>query len=156
MKIQNNIGLMSGQDMIKVQQGKDAEVSFEQLLEKAQLDKDDETLKEACREMEAYFIQHLYKTMKTSTQLGEGIIPKGQHEEVFEDMLIEEQSKEATKAGGIGLADMLYKQLTKEYASAQYQQVQQYTAEQNQAAQQYVSGQNQELSSMAATIDLEK
>ena len=156
MKIQNNMGLMSGQDMIKAQQGQEAEVSFEQLLEKAQLDKDDETLKEACREMEAYFIQHLYKTMKTSTQLGEGIVPKGQHEEMFEDMLIEEQSKEATKAGGIGLADMLYKQLTKEYASAQYQEIQQYSATQNQAAQQYVSGKNQELSNMATTIDLNK
>lgn len=154
MKIQNNMGLMSGQEMIKAQQGEKAEISFEQLLGKAQLDKDDEKLKEACREMEAYFIQHLYKTMKTSTQLGDGIVPKGQHEEIFEDMLIEEQSKEATKAGGIGLADMLYKQLTKEYASTQYQQVQQHTA--GQGAQQYASGQSQELNNMGTIIDLDK
>lgn len=145
---------MSGQEMIKAQQGEKAEISFEQLLGKVQLDKDDEKLKEACREMEAYFIQHLYKTMKTSTQLGDGIVPKGQHEEIFEDMLIEEQSKEATKAGGIGLADMLYKQLTKEYASTQYQQVQQHTA--GQGAQQYASGQSQELNNMGTIIDLDK
>lgn len=123
MKIQNNISLLSEQEMAKVNQGKKAEQSFEQLLEKAQLNKDEEKLKEACREMEAYFIQQLFKTMKTSTQLGEGIIAKGQHEEIFEDMLIEEQSKESTKAGGIGLADMLYKQLSKEYASEQYKKI---------------------------------
>ena len=119
MKIQNNIGLMQGQDMLKVNKDQEVEESFEKLLEKAQSEKDDEQLKAACREMEAYFIQQLYKTMRTSTQLGEGIITKGQHEEIFEDMLIEEQSKEATKAGGIGLADMLYKQLSIERASGQ-------------------------------------
>ena len=131
MKIQSNLNILTGQEMLKVNQGKEAERSFEQILGKAQLNKDDEKLKEACREMEAYFIQQLFKTMKTSTQLGEGIITKGQHEEIFEDMLIEEQSKEATKAGGIGLADMLYKQLSKEFASEQYKQVQQYAAQQN-------------------------
>lgn len=125
MEIKNNTSLMLNNDMVKMYQGQDQEEIFEQILQKAQLEKDDEKLKEACKEMEAYFIQQLYKTMKTSTQLGEGIIPKGQHEEIFEDMLIEEQSKEATKAGGIGLADMLYTQLSREYASKQYQTVQQ-------------------------------
>ncbi len=105
--------------MLKLNKDKEVEESFEKFLQKAQSDKDDEQLKAACREMEAYFIQQLYKTMRTSTQLGEGIITKGQHEEIFEDMLIEEQSKEATKAGGIGLADMLYKQLSIERAAEQ-------------------------------------
>lgn len=116
---------MQGQDMLKVQKDQEVENSFSELLQKAQLDKDDQQLKEACQEMEAYFIQELYKVMRTSTQLGEGIITKGQHEEIFEDMLIEEQSKEATKAGGIGIADMLYKQLSKEHASKQYLAAQQ-------------------------------
>ncbi len=125
MKIQNNVGLMQGQEMLKASKGQQVEESFGNLLEKAQLDKDDEKLKEACREMEAYFIQELYKTMRKSTQLGEGIIEKGQHEEIFEDMLIEEQSKLSTKAGGIGIADMLYKQLSMEHASDQYKAAQQ-------------------------------
>lgn len=116
---------MQGQDMLKAHKDQEVEKSFGQLLEKAQLDKDDEQLKEACMEMESYFIQELYKVMRKSTKMGEGIIEKGQHEEIFEDMLIEEQSKEATKAGGIGLADMLYKQLSKENASAQYLAAQQ-------------------------------
>lgn len=119
------MGLMQGQDMLKAHKDQKAEESFGRILENTQLDKDGEQLKEACREMEAYFIQELYKVMRTSTQLGEGIITKGQHEEIFEDMLIEEQSKQATKAGGIGLADMLYKQLSKEQASQQYQAAQQ-------------------------------
>lgn len=125
MKIQNNMGLMQGQDVIKATKDQEIEKSFGQILENAQLGQDDEKLKEACREMESYFIQELYKVMRTSTQLGDGIMPKGQHEEIFEDMLIEEQSKEATKAGGIGLADMLYKQLSKEHASEQYLAAQQ-------------------------------
>lgn len=116
---------MQGQDVMQVHKGQAAEESFGKILDKAQLDQDDEKLKEACREMEAYFIQHLYKVMRDSTKMGEGIIQKGQHEEIFEDMLIEEQSKEATKAGGIGLADMLYKQLSREQASQKYQAAQQ-------------------------------
>lgn len=115
MKIQNNMNMLSAQELAKTYKEEKVDKSFEQLFEKAQSDNDDEQLIEACREMEAYFIQQLFKTMKSSTQLGEGIIPKGQHEEIFEDMLIEEQSKEAAKAGGIGLADMLYKQLSREY-----------------------------------------
>ena len=121
MKIQGMASMLQGQEMLKASKGQEVEQNFESLLEKAQLGKDQETLKEACREMEAYFIQELYKTMRTSTQLGEGIIPKGEHEKIFEDMLIEEQSKESTKAGGIGLADMIYKQLSKEFVSDQYQ-----------------------------------
>lgn len=120
MIIQNNVGLIQGQERLRANKSQEVEESFGRLFEQAQVDKDDEQLKEACREMEAYFIQELYKIMRTSTQLGEGIIAKGQHEEIFEDMLIEEQSKQATKAGGIGLADMLYKQLSKENAAQQY------------------------------------
>lgn len=128
VKIDGNMGtmgLIQGQEMLQANKSREAEQSFGKLLEKAQTNKDEEQLKEACQEMEAYFIQELYKVMKTSTQLGEGIITKGQHEKIFEDMLIEEQSKEATKAGGIGLADMLYKQLSKERATQQYQAMQQ-------------------------------
>ena len=132
MKIQNNIDSLSGQGILNLKQGEAVDQAFEQVLEKARLSEDDEKLKEACREMEAYFIQYLFKTMKTSTQLGEGIITKGQHEEIFEDMLIEEQSKEAAKAGGIGLANMLYKQLSKEFAAEQYKQIQQYNSQRNQ------------------------
>ena len=127
MKIEGNIGNMSliqGQEMLKVNKDQEVEKSFGKLLEKAQTQQDDEQLKEACQEMESYFIQELYKIMRTSTQLGEGIITKGQHEEIFEDMLIEAQSKEATKAGGIGLADMLYRQLSKEQVALQYKAAQ--------------------------------
>lgn len=109
--------MLQGQDLLKARKDQDVEKNFGQLLEKAQLSDNEAKLKDACMEMESYFIQELYKIMKTSTQLGEGIIEKGQHEEIFEDMLIEEQSKEATKAGGIGLADMLYKQLSREHKS---------------------------------------
>lgn len=118
------MNLLQGQDMLKAHKDQEVEKNFEQLLEKAQANQDNEKLKEACMEMESYFIQQMYKVMRESTKLGEGIIPKGQHEEIFEDMLIEEQSKNATKAGGIGLADMLYKQLSREYASQQYQAAQ--------------------------------
>lgn len=86
--------------------------SFEAALKKASEEKDNKALKEVCQEFEAYFIQQLFKEMRSTIQPG-GLIEKSQGEEIFQDMLDEEYSKNASKGNGIGLANMLYKQLSK-------------------------------------------
>ena len=78
-------------------------------------DKDDEALMKACKEFEAIFVQMMFKEMyKTIPE--DGLIEKSNGTKIFEDMYIEEISKEAVKEdSGFGLADMMYQQFKKGY-----------------------------------------
>lgn len=102
----NNIG----NQYLMEQKNKAKTTNFENMLKEAENSNDDMKLKEACKEFEAYFIQQLFKEMKSTVNEG-GLIPKSQGEEVFEEMLHEQYSKEASKGQGIGIAQMMYKQL---------------------------------------------
>lgn len=93
------------------QAAKDGE-EFEKSLQQAIKDKDDKKLKEACEQIETYMLTSIFKQMKKSTEMGERLIPKGDYEEMFESYMVEEQCKAFTKAGGIGLSNMMYKQMT--------------------------------------------
>lgn len=88
--------------------------AFKDILAKAAEEKDLEGLKKACMEFETYFINTLFKEMRSSTE-GSGLIEKSQARSMFEGMLDEEMSKKMSEAGGIGLADMLFKNLQKAY-----------------------------------------
>ena len=113
-----NLGntLTSQLQLQKVQgEGKD----FEAVLSEAVENKDDKALKEACKEIEQYMLSSIFKQMKASTQVGERLIEKGDYEEMFEDYLVDEQCKTMCEAGGVGLADMMYKQLSGTYSAQQ-------------------------------------
>lgn len=113
-----NLGntLTSQLQLQKVQgEGKD----FETVLSEAVESKDDKALKEACKEIEQYMLSSIFKQMKASTQTGERLIEKGDYEEMFEDYLVDEQCKTMCEAGGVGLADMMYKQLSNTYGAQQ-------------------------------------
>lgn len=113
-----NLGntLTSQLQLQKVQgEGKD----FETVLSEAVESKDDKALKEACKEIEQYMLSSIFKQMKASTQTGERLIEKGDYEEMFEDYLVDEQCKTMCEAGGVGLTDMMYKQLSNTYGAQQ-------------------------------------
>lgn len=88
------------------------EQDFASVLENAVASKDDVQLKEACEQVETYMLTTIFKQMKQSTEMGERLIEKGDYEEMFEDQMIEEQCKNMVKSGGIGLADMMYRQMS--------------------------------------------
>lgn len=88
---------------------------FNAILQKAVENKDDVELKEACEELESYMITQMFKQMKKSMLSDESLIPKGDYEKMFEDYNIDNQAKEMVKAGGIGLADAMYKQIVNTY-----------------------------------------
>jgi flagellar protein FlgJ len=73
-------------------------------------DKSDPQLRNACSKMEALFIHHLLKEMR-STIAKSGFISGGRAEEIYTSMLDSEMAKEASERGGIGLADLLLRQL---------------------------------------------
>jgi flagellar protein FlgJ len=67
----------------------------------------------ACQEFEQYFIDTMFKEMrKTVSRSENSLIPTSPAEDYFQQMLDEEYSKQATNAGGIGLAKFLYAQLS--------------------------------------------
>ena len=99
---------------------------FDKVLNQAMAKEDDKALKEACVELESYMLSMLMKQMKSSCLSEESLIPKGDYEKMFEDTQITAQCESMAKAGGIGLANMLYKQIKTSYG-AQAQASQQIT-----------------------------
>ena len=86
--------------------------SFQATLQQLAAGNDRSALKEAAIEFEAYFIQMMFRTMRQTIDRENSFLPPSQAEKIFEDMLFEEASNAAARAGGIGLASFMYKQLT--------------------------------------------
>lgn len=90
--------------------------AFKDLLKTAAENKDLKKLKEASQEFEAYFINMLFKEMRKTIQEG-GLVEKSQARSTFETMLDEEMSKNLSKQGGVGLADMIYNNMMRVYSA---------------------------------------
>jgi len=75
----------------------------------AQSAKDDEKLKATCRDMEAMFLNMMMADMRKTVQ--KSSLVDSSKEEIMTSMLDSEVTKNMASAGGIGLADMLYRQL---------------------------------------------
>ena len=69
-------------------------------------------LHEACEGFEAMFLSMMYKQMRATVPENELFGKKSNAIKIFEDMRDTELMNSAAKSGGIGLADMMYKQLT--------------------------------------------
>lgn len=76
-------------------------------------DKKKDELMAACRELESIFIHQLISQMR-ATIPQDGFLTQSSAEKIFQDMLDQEYAKKISHAGGIGLAEMLYKQLSTE------------------------------------------
>ena len=86
--------------------------SFERALNTAVENREDAEIMRAAREFESYFLQMMLKEMR-KTVPRDGLFPKSRAEEIFEGMLDEETAKNAADAGGIGLAQLIYDQMTR-------------------------------------------
>jgi flagellar protein FlgJ len=62
-------------------------------------------LREAAREIEAVFVQQLLKAMRQASPRG-GVL-SGTGQRVYQDMMDEQLGRAMAKGGGLGLADML-------------------------------------------------
>lgn len=88
--------------------------AFKAALEEAQESEDLEAIKDVCKEFESLFINMLLKQMRNTIPDG-GLIEKSQAREMFESMLDEKISLEIAEGGGLGIADMMVKNLTSSY-----------------------------------------
>lgn len=97
---------------IRLKEGLERNVALNPGLERKDVKPDqDPKLRKACQEMETYFLSHLLKSMR-STVSSTDLFGSEKEEALFRDMLDDEVAKCAAKANGIGIADMLYKQLS--------------------------------------------
>lgn len=71
-------------------------------------------LKDACKGFESMFIQMMWKEMR-KTVPENSLFGESDGEKIFRDMLDTEMSDRMSEAGGLGLADVMYKQLTAQY-----------------------------------------
>ncbi len=95
----------------------DKALYFQKKAEGAKESKDREALKEVCQEFESIFLSMLFKEMKKTVPVG-GLMPNSTATKIFEEMYIDEISKEISKKEeGFGIAKMLYEQFTKGYVS---------------------------------------
>ena len=69
-------------------------------------------LREACEGFEAMFLSMMYKQMRATVPETELFGKKSNAIKIFEDMRDTELMTSVAKSGGIGIADMMYKQLT--------------------------------------------
>ncbi|HNR89889.1 MAG TPA: rod-binding protein [Spirochaetota bacterium] len=72
----------------------------------------DKRLMDACVEMESLFVSKMLKEMRKTVQKGE-MLHGGFAEEIFEDMLYDNYALEMSKTANMGLAKMLYGELSK-------------------------------------------
>ncbi len=82
-----------------------------QSTEKDAVDPADPRLKAACQEMESLFINHLFKEMRATINKS-GFISGGRAEDIFTSMHDVELSRKISTSGGIGLAEILFEQLS--------------------------------------------
>lgn len=73
-------------------------------------DLEDKELMEVCKSFETYFIEQMFKEMRKTVPESQ---EKNEYQEYFGDMLYEEYSKEISKNGEMGLAQMLYESMKK-------------------------------------------
>lgn len=88
-------------------------VEFAAHLRKAMETKDQAELRKATQEMEAFFLSLLWREMRATIPRS-GLFPRGLAEDIFEEMLDQAYAQAMAKAGGLGLADILYRQLSGE------------------------------------------
>ncbi len=76
----------------------------------------DDELLDACKQFEAYFVEQMFKGMlKTIPQSEETSNYTSTMMDYYKDQMIQGVAEETSKQGGLGLAQMLYEQMKRNY-----------------------------------------
>ncbi len=76
----------------------------------------DEELMEVCKEFEAYFTEQMFKAMKKMVPDSDDEDKSmGQLKDYFEEQMIQEYAKQSADGKGLGIAQMMYEQMKRNY-----------------------------------------
>lgn len=112
-----NAYAMMQQQAAKAHTTQKGDEDFKAIFDNAIENKDTEELKDACKKIESYMLGMVFKQVKESILEDdeEALIPKGDYTRTFADTMIDSVTDYLVEAGGIGLADQLYRQMTQIY-----------------------------------------
>lgn len=75
-----------------------------------------EELMEACKEFEAYFLEQMFKEMEKTIPSNDNEDPATQRlVDYFKDNALQQIAEESTESNSLGLAQMLYEQMKRNY-----------------------------------------
>ena len=112
------LGAPNIQNLLATHREQDTEIGrFQEILNEAMRTNSDANraaVRHAAEMFEAYFLQIMFREMRRSDFADHGLFPRSNAEKIFTDMLDEEMANQAaTTGGGMGLADMIYRQITR-------------------------------------------
>lgn len=111
-KLMTNLAAGQASAPLKEAGDKDFEEKLKSALEK----NDDSELKAACKQFEGIMLDIIYKQMK-ATIIRSDLVEADAGRDIFESMLDESMMEKASQVSTFGLADSLYKQLSRKKAS---------------------------------------
>lgn len=114
-----NIGALSPQSELAQKQQTEKVESFSKILDAASASGDKQKLMVASQQFEAFFINTVLKSMRKSSEWGEGLLEKSHARGIYESMFDEKLADRISSGRGIGVSQMLYEQLSKRYLSAE-------------------------------------
>ena len=92
--------------------------SFEQTLQSAIKTRDTSEVRAAAEEMESFFINKIFQSMRRTVPEPQGIFSESNAQRMWREMMDEQTAQNLANSGGIGLADMIYEQLTRTNSSS--------------------------------------
>lgn len=76
----------------------------------------EDELMDACRQFEAYFVEQMFKSMmKTIPTEGNTSNYTSTMMDYYKDQMVQSVAEQSTQQGGLGLAQMLYEQMKRNY-----------------------------------------
>ncbi len=119
MKIDGNMnGLQTVQSSASAAREASQLSSFNQALNTAIQNDDQKKLYESCQELESVFLNKVLDSMRACISHSD-LIPRGFATETYESMLFDEYAKNMSKTSSLGIADILYKQLSSQLVESE-------------------------------------
>ena len=75
--------------------------------------RDTSAIRNAAQEMESFFINQMFQAMRRTIPEPEGMFERSHAEVIFQEMLDQEVAINLSRNGGIGLADKIYADMTR-------------------------------------------
>lgn len=75
----------------------------------------DDELMDACKQFEAYFLEQMFKEMMNTIPKSEESGSTANMVDFFEDQMVQNIATESTEQNSLGLAQMLYEQMKRNY-----------------------------------------
>ena len=115
MNALNLTGISNAGNMAAIQTGREQQQAgrFDRVLQDALESRDDKKLRQACEDLESVFVYRLLSAMRSSIPRSD-FITRGMATETFESMLDEQYAQTISRQGSLGLAAIIYQQLSRQ------------------------------------------